>query len=91
MWKMATTLNSLLTSENERLQQLTEDLDQKHSHMTSEVQIHCLLTSFSPSHFHQLYVCVILEVSIVYLFLVPLSESCCQQSRSASERAAGSD
>uniref|UniRef100_A0A3P8VPI0 E3 ubiquitin protein ligase n=1 Tax=Cynoglossus semilaevis TaxID=244447 RepID=A0A3P8VPI0_CYNSE len=33
---MATTLNSLLTSENERLQQLTEDLDQKHSHMTSE-------------------------------------------------------
>uniref|UniRef100_A0A8D3C365 E3 ubiquitin protein ligase n=1 Tax=Scophthalmus maximus TaxID=52904 RepID=A0A8D3C365_SCOMX len=37
--KVASTLNSLLTSENERLQQLTEDLKQKHSHMTSEVQI----------------------------------------------------
>uniref|UniRef100_A0A8C7XJT4 E3 ubiquitin protein ligase n=1 Tax=Oryzias sinensis TaxID=183150 RepID=A0A8C7XJT4_9TELE len=29
-------LNVLLTSENERLQQLTEDLKQRHSHMTSE-------------------------------------------------------
>uniref|UniRef100_A0A1A8EBM6 E3 ubiquitin protein ligase n=1 Tax=Nothobranchius kadleci TaxID=1051664 RepID=A0A1A8EBM6_NOTKA len=29
-------LNSLLTRENELLQQLTEDLKQKHSHMTSE-------------------------------------------------------
>lgn len=34
---MVSKLNSLLTSENERLQQLTEDLKQKHSHMTSEV------------------------------------------------------
>lgn len=39
LWQVASKLNSLLTSENERLQQLTEDLKQKHSHMTSEVQI----------------------------------------------------
>lgn len=39
LWQVATKLNALLTSENERLQQLTEDLKQKHSHMMSEVQI----------------------------------------------------
>lgn len=38
LWQAASKLNSLLTSENKRLQQLTEDLKQKHSHMTSEVQ-----------------------------------------------------
>lgn len=38
-WQVASKLNSLLTNENERLQQLTEDLKQKYSHMTSEVQI----------------------------------------------------
>lgn len=37
LWQVASKLNTLLTSENERLQQLTEDLKQKHSHMTSEV------------------------------------------------------
>ncbi|XP_040031166.2 E3 ubiquitin-protein ligase BRE1A isoform X1 [Gasterosteus aculeatus] len=36
LWPTASKLNSLLTSENKRLQQLTEDLKQKHSHMTSE-------------------------------------------------------
>ncbi|XP_041846957.1 E3 ubiquitin-protein ligase BRE1A isoform X1 [Melanotaenia boesemani] len=36
LWQAASKLNSLLTSENERLQQLTEDLKQKHSNMTSE-------------------------------------------------------
>lgn len=36
LWQVASRLNSLLTSENERLQQLTEDLKQKHSQMTSE-------------------------------------------------------
>ncbi|KAM9376273.1 E3 ubiquitin-protein ligase BRE1A isoform 1-T1 [Pholidichthys leucotaenia] len=36
LWQAASKQNSLLTSENERLQQLTEDLKQKHSHMTSE-------------------------------------------------------
>ncbi|KAF6714813.1 E3 ubiquitin-protein ligase BRE1A [Oryzias melastigma] len=36
LWQVVSKLNSLLTSENERLQQLTEDLKQKHSHMTSE-------------------------------------------------------
>ncbi|XP_029297953.1 LOW QUALITY PROTEIN: E3 ubiquitin-protein ligase BRE1A [Cottoperca gobio] len=36
LWQAASKLNSLLTSENKRLQQLTEDLKQKHSHMTSE-------------------------------------------------------
>lgn len=41
LWQAASKLNSLLTSENERLKQLTDDLKQKHSHMTSEVQI-CL-------------------------------------------------
>lgn len=39
LWQVASKLNSLLTSENERLQQLTEDLKQKYSHMTSEVRI----------------------------------------------------
>uniref|UniRef100_A0A8C9YSX0 E3 ubiquitin protein ligase n=1 Tax=Sander lucioperca TaxID=283035 RepID=A0A8C9YSX0_SANLU len=39
LWQAAFKLNSLLTSENKRLQQLTEDLKQKHIHMTSEVQI----------------------------------------------------
>lgn len=37
LWPVVSKLNTLLTSENERLQQLTEDLKQKHSHMTSEV------------------------------------------------------
>nr|XP_046261521.1 E3 ubiquitin-protein ligase BRE1A isoform X2 [Scatophagus argus] len=36
VWQAASKLNSLLTSENERLRQLTEDLKQKYSHMTSE-------------------------------------------------------
>lgn len=36
LWQVASKLNVLLTSENERLQQLTEDLKQKHSQMTSE-------------------------------------------------------
>uniref|UniRef100_A0A3B4AZ94 E3 ubiquitin protein ligase n=1 Tax=Periophthalmus magnuspinnatus TaxID=409849 RepID=A0A3B4AZ94_9GOBI len=36
LWQVASKLNSLLTSENERLQQLTEELKQKHSQMTSE-------------------------------------------------------
>uniref|UniRef100_A0A672J3S7 E3 ubiquitin protein ligase n=1 Tax=Salarias fasciatus TaxID=181472 RepID=A0A672J3S7_SALFA len=35
LWSAAEKLNSLLTRENERLQQLTEDLKQKYSHMTS--------------------------------------------------------
>uniref|UniRef100_A0A8C7FQ83 E3 ubiquitin protein ligase n=1 Tax=Oncorhynchus kisutch TaxID=8019 RepID=A0A8C7FQ83_ONCKI len=33
---VAAQLNTLLSSENDRLRQLTEDLQQKHSHMTSE-------------------------------------------------------
>ncbi|KAM8733709.1 E3 ubiquitin-protein ligase BRE1A [Acanthopagrus latus] len=36
LWQAASKLNSLLTNENKRLHQLTEDLKQKHSHMTSE-------------------------------------------------------
>uniref|UniRef100_A0A3B5PZN5 E3 ubiquitin protein ligase n=1 Tax=Xiphophorus maculatus TaxID=8083 RepID=A0A3B5PZN5_XIPMA len=36
--QVAIKLNSLLSRENELLQQLTENLKQKHSHMTSEVQ-----------------------------------------------------
>ncbi|KAM7417726.1 hypothetical protein PAMA_017391 [Pampus argenteus] len=36
LWQAASKLNVLLTSENERLKQLTEDLKQKHGHMTSE-------------------------------------------------------
>lgn len=47
-WQVASKLNSLLTSENERLQQLTEDLKQKHSHMTSEVQIILTYSSYAP-------------------------------------------
>lgn len=38
LWQAAAKLNSLLGNENERLKQFTEDLKQKHSHMTSEVQ-----------------------------------------------------
>lgn len=37
LWVVASKLNTLLTSENERFQQLTEDLKQKYTHMTSEV------------------------------------------------------
>ncbi|MEQ2195304.1 hypothetical protein XENOCAPTIV_010489, partial [Xenoophorus captivus] len=37
--QVATKLNSILSRENELLQQLTEDLKQKHSHMTSEARI----------------------------------------------------
>ncbi|XP_059372376.1 E3 ubiquitin-protein ligase BRE1A isoform X2 [Carassius carassius] len=36
LWDVAVRLNTLLTSENERLRQLTDSLQQKHSHMTSE-------------------------------------------------------
>ncbi|XP_055034086.2 E3 ubiquitin-protein ligase BRE1A isoform X2 [Misgurnus anguillicaudatus] len=36
LWDVAVRLNTLLTKENERLRQLTDDLQQKHSHMTSE-------------------------------------------------------
>ncbi|CAJ1058540.1 E3 ubiquitin-protein ligase BRE1A [Xyrichtys novacula] len=36
LWQVASKLNAHLTSENERLQQLTEDLKQKYSQMTSE-------------------------------------------------------
>ncbi|XP_058654513.1 E3 ubiquitin-protein ligase BRE1A isoform X2 [Onychostoma macrolepis] len=36
LWDVADRLNTLLTNENERLRQLTDSLQQKHSHMTSE-------------------------------------------------------
>uniref|UniRef100_H3D9P3 E3 ubiquitin protein ligase n=1 Tax=Tetraodon nigroviridis TaxID=99883 RepID=H3D9P3_TETNG len=36
LWQAAAKLNSLLGSESERLKQFTEDLKQKHGHMTSE-------------------------------------------------------
>lgn len=36
VWQVAAQLNTLLTNENERLRQLTEGLQQKHSNMTSE-------------------------------------------------------
>uniref|UniRef100_A0A8C1D7N2 E3 ubiquitin protein ligase n=1 Tax=Cyprinus carpio carpio TaxID=630221 RepID=A0A8C1D7N2_CYPCA len=36
LWDVAVRLNTLLTNENERLRQLTDSLQQKHSHMTSE-------------------------------------------------------
>lgn len=36
LWQAASKLNSLLTAENQRLQQMTEELKQKHSQMTSE-------------------------------------------------------
>uniref|UniRef100_A0A673FJH0 E3 ubiquitin protein ligase n=1 Tax=Sinocyclocheilus rhinocerous TaxID=307959 RepID=A0A673FJH0_9TELE len=36
LWDVAVCLNTLLTNENERLRQLTDSLQQKHSHMTSE-------------------------------------------------------
>lgn len=39
LWQTASKLNSLLRSENERLKQLTDDLKQKHSQMTSEVRV----------------------------------------------------
>ncbi|XP_031442994.1 E3 ubiquitin-protein ligase BRE1A isoform X2 [Clupea harengus] len=39
LWDVATQLNSLLTSENERLRQLTDSLKQKHSQMTSESRV----------------------------------------------------
>ncbi|KAM9357460.1 E3 ubiquitin-protein ligase BRE1A [Symphorus nematophorus] len=39
LWPVASKLNTLLASQNERLQQLTEDLKQKHSHMTSESRL----------------------------------------------------
>lgn len=41
LWQAAAKLNSLLGSESERLKQFTDDLKQKHSHMTSEVKIIC--------------------------------------------------
>lgn len=42
LWQTASKLNSHLRSENERLKQLTDDLKQRHSQMTSEVNIvHC--------------------------------------------------
>lgn len=45
--EIAARLNTLLASENERLRQLTDDLKQKHSHMTSEVREHvCELEFF---------------------------------------------
>lgn len=40
--EIAARLNTLLANENERLRQLTDDLKQKHSHMTSEVREHFL-------------------------------------------------
>ncbi|KAJ3588317.1 hypothetical protein NHX12_011910 [Muraenolepis orangiensis] len=36
VWQVACQLNTLLTNENDRLRQLTEDLQQKHSQMTTE-------------------------------------------------------
>lgn len=39
LWQTASKLNSHLRSENERLKQLTDDLKQKHSQMTSEVNV----------------------------------------------------
>ncbi|XP_029627163.1 E3 ubiquitin-protein ligase BRE1A-like isoform X1 [Salmo trutta] len=36
VWQVAVQLNTLLSNENDRLRQLTDDLQQKHSHMTSE-------------------------------------------------------
>uniref|UniRef100_A0A3B4WHI3 E3 ubiquitin protein ligase n=1 Tax=Seriola lalandi dorsalis TaxID=1841481 RepID=A0A3B4WHI3_SERLL len=45
--EVASKLNVLLTSENERLLQLTEDLKQKYSHMTSEVQMYIHIYSRS--------------------------------------------
>ncbi|XP_016426382.1 E3 ubiquitin-protein ligase BRE1A-like isoform X2 [Sinocyclocheilus rhinocerous] len=36
LWDVAVRLNTLLTNENECLRQLTDSLQQKHSHMTSE-------------------------------------------------------
>uniref|UniRef100_A0A673KAN2 E3 ubiquitin protein ligase n=1 Tax=Sinocyclocheilus rhinocerous TaxID=307959 RepID=A0A673KAN2_9TELE len=39
LWDVAVRLNTLLTNENECLRQLTDSLQQKHSHMTSELQV----------------------------------------------------
>uniref|UniRef100_A0A672JYH3 E3 ubiquitin protein ligase n=1 Tax=Sinocyclocheilus grahami TaxID=75366 RepID=A0A672JYH3_SINGR len=39
LWDVAVRLNTLLTNENERLRQLTDSLQQKHSHMTSECSL----------------------------------------------------
>lgn len=39
LWQTASKLNSHLRCENERLKQLTDDLKQKHSQMTSEVHV----------------------------------------------------
>lgn len=39
LWDVAVGLNTLLASENERLRQLTDGLQQKYSHMTSEVGV----------------------------------------------------
>uniref|UniRef100_A0A8C5AI18 E3 ubiquitin protein ligase n=1 Tax=Gadus morhua TaxID=8049 RepID=A0A8C5AI18_GADMO len=36
LWQVASQLNTLLTNENDRLRQLSEDLTQKHSQMTTE-------------------------------------------------------
>lgn len=47
-WQVASQLNALLTSENERLKQLTDDLKQKHSHMTSEVRLILPYSSYVP-------------------------------------------
>uniref|UniRef100_A0A673K301 E3 ubiquitin protein ligase n=1 Tax=Sinocyclocheilus rhinocerous TaxID=307959 RepID=A0A673K301_9TELE len=41
LWDVAVRLNTLLTNENECLRQLTDSLQQKHSHMTSECSL-CL-------------------------------------------------
>lgn len=49
--EIAARLNTLLANENERLRQLTDDLKQKHSHMTSEVKKQsCTLERFSLYH-----------------------------------------
>ena len=39
VWQVAAQLNTLLSNENERLRQLIGDLEQRHSHMTSEVSV----------------------------------------------------
>ncbi|MBN3324188.1 BRE1A ligase, partial [Atractosteus spatula] len=38
VWQVVSQLNSILSKENERLQQLTDQLQQKHAHMTTESQ-----------------------------------------------------
>lgn len=44
--QIAARLNTLLANENECLRQLTDDLKQKHSHMTSEVIKHACKLAF---------------------------------------------